>query len=250
MADWRWLATVAGGVGLASFGALYLLRRKGINSGSTFKRRNDPLSLYVTAHNVENPILAKLRKISVEHERGSMATSVEVGKVLITLCQLLNARKVLDIGVFTGCSAVSMALGLPDDGKVIACDVSEEYTSLGRPYWEEAGVADKIDLRIQPAVQTLQELLDNGEKETFDLVFIDADKVNYSTYYDMGIQLLRTGGLIIVDNALWSGRVADPTNQQESTVAIRALNETMKNDHRVNFTLLTVSDGIGIAQKL
>ena len=220
------------------------------NKESEFKRRNDPLSLYVTEHNVENPTLTKLRKLSVEHERGSMTTSVEVGNLLTTLCRSLKACKVLDIGVFTGCSAVSLALGLPDDGKVIACDVSEEYTSLGRPYWEEAGVADKIDLRIQPAVQTLQELLDNGEKETFDLVFIDADKVNYSTYYDMGIQLLRTGGLIVVDNALWAGKVAIASDLEEGTVAIRELNKTMKNDRRVAFTLLSVSDGIGIAQKL
>lgn len=254
--NWKWIAAVASaGVGVASFGALYFMKRFGYQSyqkdyPDTFKRLDDPLSLYVTDQNLENSTLAKLRQLSVKHEEGEMTTSVEVGNLLTILCKTLNARKVIDVGAFTGCSAFSMALGLPDDGKVIACDVSEEFTSIAKPYWEEGGVTDKIDLRLQPATQTLQELLDNGEKNTFDLIFIDADKQNYGRYYEMGLQLLRTGGLIVVDNALWGGMVADQTDQREKTMSIRELNRKMKGDKRIKYALLYMSDGVGLALKL
>jgi predicted O-methyltransferase YrrM len=178
-----------------------------------------------------------------------MTTGLDVGNLLTLLTRALGARKVLDVGVFTGCSAFSMALSLPEEGRVIACDVSEEYTSIGKPYWEEGGVAGKIDLHIQPATKTLQELIDNGESGTFDLIFIDADKPNYPNYYEMGVELLRKGGLVVVDNALWSGHVADASHQDESTATIRAINSRMKTDARVDYVLLNVSDGIGMACK-
>ena len=143
-----------------------------------------------------------------------------------------------------------MALGLAEGGKVLACDISEEFTSLGRPYWVEGGVADKIDLRLQPAVKTLRELLDQGEAGSFDLVFIDADKQHYGDYFDLAMQLLRIGGLVVVDNALWHGKVADPAEQDLDTCAIRSLNTAMASSARVDFVLLNLADGIGIGQKM
>ena len=179
-----------------------------------------------------------------------MTSDIETGKLLTLLCRTVSAKKVLDIGVFMGCSAFSLALGVSEGGKVIACDVSEDYASLGRPFWEQGGVAGKIDLRIQDASKTLQELIDGGEGETFDMMFIDADKVNYPKYYEFGLQLLRTGGLLVVDNAIWGKRIIDDSLTDEDTVSIRKINDIMKNDRRVDFLLLNVSDGIGIAQKL
>ena len=179
-----------------------------------------------------------------------MTTAVEVGKLLTILTRALNAKKIIDIGVFTGCSAFAMALGLPEGCQVVACDISEEFTSLGKPYWADGGVLDKIDLRLQPATKTLQQLIDGGETDTYDLIFIDADKANYLRYYELGLQLLRTGGLIVVDNALWYGRVANPQIQDPDTTGIRRLNDTMKRDTQVEFVLLNIADGIGIAQKL
>ena len=210
----------------------------------------DPRSLYVNDQNTETDVLSRLRSLSVKHSSGSMTTGLDVGKLLTTLTRSLAARKVIDVGVFTGCSAYSMALALPEGGKVIACDVSDEYASIGKPFWEEGGVAGKIDLRIQPATKTLQGLIDDGESGTFDLIFIDADKANYSRYYEMGLELLRKGGLVVVDNALWSGKVADPACQDTSTLGIRELNSRMKTDTRVDYVLLDVSDGIAIACKL
>lgn len=218
--------------------------------GKSYETQLQPLSAYVTRHNTENAVLSQLRALSLEHQYGEMTSPVEVGKLLTILVKSLNSKKVIDIGVFTGCSAFAMALGLPDGCQVVACDISDEYTSLGKPYWEEGGVSDKIDLRLQPATKTLQELIDGGESGTYDLLFIDADKPNYGKYYELGLQLLRTGGLVVVDNALWDGRVANPQVQDPNTTAIRKLNETMKRDTRVEFVLLKIADGIAIAQKL
>ena len=254
--NWKWM--LLGGV--ASAGCLYLSYRLGryhsLKKAATVYAQlksysvNTPLNSYVLSHNLEDDVLSRLRAMSVQHKWGEMTTSVDVGKLLTILCRAVNARRVLDVGVFTGCSAFAMALGLPDDGKIIACDISEEYTSLGKPYWVEGGVADKIDLRLKPAVETLQELLDAGEAESFDLMFIDADKANYVNYFRLGLQLLRPGGLILVDNAIWRGKVADPEIQDETTIAIRKMNEAMKNEKQVDFVLLNVCDGIGIGQKI
>ena len=259
MADWKMLGLGAAAASLVAAGCLYVGYQIGksksqvlaaLPKGKSYKTASDPLTTYVTSHNTENAVLRQLREFSIGHSRGRMTTSTEVGNLLTILVRSLNARKVLDIGVFTGCSSFALALGLPQGCKVIACDVSKEYTDLGRPYWEEGGVSDKIDLRLQPATKTLQELIDSGEAGTFDMVFIDADKPSYKTYFLMSVELLRTGGLIVVDNALWSGRVADPKIQDSATTGVRGINEAMKNDTRVDFVLLNIDDGMGIGQKL
>lgn len=210
---------------------------------------SDPLTVYVCEHNQENPVLARLRQFSVQHQRGMMTSPVEVGKLLTLLTKTLGARKVIDVGVFLGCSAFAMALGIPDDCTVIACDVNKEFTSLGQPYWEEGGVSHKIDLRLQSAVTTLQELLDAGEGGTYDLMFVDADKDNYPNYFEFAMKLLRPGGMIVIDNALWSGKVADPSAQDTDTVGIRKVNELMKSDPRVESVLLNIADGIAIGRR-
>ena len=248
--DWKLFAAIAGGVGIASLGAFYLGRRSARKGTWKSHSLSDPLTKYLNSHNIEDGTLSQLRAISVSHRHGLMTTGVETGKLLTILCRALNARKTLDIGVFTGCSSVAMALALPEDGKVISCDVNDEYASLGKPYWKQAGVANKIDLCLKPATETLQELIDNGESATFDIIFIDADKENYINYFELGIQLLRQGGLIVVDNALWEGSVADVSDQRDSTSSIRRMNDVMLKDSRIDFALLPVSDGIGIGQKL
>lgn len=257
--DWKWKVLIGAGAA-AGFGCLYLgyrywrsqslFRQAGQSLRGKSYEKSDPLTVYVAGHNTENAVLSQLRTLSVGHQKGIMTSPVEVGKLLTILTRALNARKAIDVGVFTGCSAFAMALALPDGCKVVACDVSEEYTTLGKPYWVSGGVADKIDLRIQPAAKTLQELLDNGEEGTYDLVFIDADKPSYQQYCELGLKLLRPGGLIVIDNALWSGRVVDPKIQDANTTAVRGLNESLKNDTRVDFLLLNLADGIGIVQKL
>lgn len=256
--DWKWISAAAlGGAGFASLGFLLWSRRcktsKSTKPASYVGKSyelSDLLTLYIKDHNSDDKVLGELRNMSVAHKNGKMTTCVEVGKVLTFYCRALNARKAIDVGVFTGCSAFSLALGLQEGGKVVACDISEEYTSLGKPFWERGGVSGKIDLRIGKAVETLQELLDNGEAGSFDIMFIDADKLNYCEYYKLGVELLRKGGVIVVDNALWSGMVANPAKLDEYTIAIRSLNEQMKEDPRVDYVLLNFADGVGIAQKL
>lgn len=216
--------------------------------GKTYEL-SDPLTLYIRKHNHENPALARLREFSISHPDGTMTSPVEVGNLLTMLAKTLGARKVIDVGVYMGCSAFALALGIPDDCKVIACDVNAEFTSLGQPYWKEGGVSHKIDLRLQPATTTLQELVDAGEEGTYDLIFVDADKENYSNYFRYAMLLLRPGGLIVVDNALWKGKVADPKVQDSTTEAIRKLNELMSADPRVESVLLNVADGIAIGRK-
>jgi caffeoyl-CoA O-methyltransferase len=163
--------------------------------------------------------------------------------------RLLGARMTLEVGVFTGYSSISVALALPAGGKIIACDVSEEWTSIARRYWVEAGVADKIDLRLRPAVETLDTLLAEGRAGSFDFAFIDADKSNYLNYYERCLELLRPGGLIAVDNVLWHGSVIDPAKQDEDTLAIRKFNLLVSEDERVWVSLLPLSDGLTLAMK-
>jgi caffeoyl-CoA O-methyltransferase len=153
------------------------------------------------------------------------------------------------VGVFTGYSALWVALVLPDDGQIIACDVSEDYTAVARRYWKEAGVDKKIDLRLRPALETLDELLKSGQAGTFDFAFIDADKTGYENYYERALQLIRTGGLIAVDNTIWSGRVANPAEQDADTVALRKFNKKLSSDERVTLVMLTVGDGLTLALK-
>jgi predicted O-methyltransferase YrrM len=197
----------------------------------------------------EPEILQKLRQETASHPAGIMQISPEQGQFLALLIQLIGAKKTLEVGVFTGYSSTAVALALPADGKIIACDVSEEFTAIARRYWQLAGVADKIDLRLAPALETLDHLLATGQAETFDFAFIDADKENYDGYYELALQLVRPGGLIAIDNVLWSGRVADPQIQDENTQVIRALNKKLHHDLRVTLSLVPIADGLTLAIK-
>jgi caffeoyl-CoA O-methyltransferase len=178
-----------------------------------------------------------------------MQISPDQGQFMALLVQMLGARRTIEIGVFTGYSALSVALALPPEGRVIACDVNEEWTSIGRKHWQKAGVAGKIDLRLAPALETLDKLLAAGEG-SYDFAFIDADKGNYLAYYERCLKLVRRGGLIAIDNTLWSGKVADPAVTEGDTVAIRAFNDALHADKRVALSLLPVGDGLTLALKL
>ena len=218
-------------------------------SKKSYLEKESPLVNYLNAHNCEDPILARLRKETLKLPRAICMTTVEIGNLLMVLCRASNAKKAIDVGVFTGCSAYAMAVGLPPNGRVVACDINMDAIKIGQPYWREGGVEDKIDVRIQPATQTLQELIDGGEGETFDIMFIDADKANYPKYYELGLQLLRTGGLFVVDNALWRGKVVVDSVDDEYTKGVRKINRMMADDERVDFVLLNIIDGVGIAVK-
>ncbi|WP_392480393.1 class I SAM-dependent methyltransferase [Nostoc sp. C110] len=211
---------------------------------------DDQLYNYLLSVSLREPeILLKLRQETANHPRSTMQISPEQGQFMRLLVQLIGAKKTLEVGVFTGYSSLSVALALPDDGKIIAADVSEEFTAIARRYWQEAGVAHKIDLRLAPGLETLDQLLATGQADTFDFAFIDADKENYDGYYERSLQLLRPGGLIAIDNVLWSGQVADPENQDESTQSIRALNEKLHHDERVTLSLVPIADGLTLAIK-
>jgi caffeoyl-CoA O-methyltransferase len=197
----------------------------------------------------EPELLRELRAETAHHPEGVMQIAPDQGQLMQMLVRLLGARRTLEVGVFTGYSSLSVALALPDDGKIIACDVSEEFTAIARRYWARAGVAHKIDLRLAPALETLDGLLAEGQAGTFDFAFIDADKENYDGYYERALQLVRLGGLIAIDNVLWHGKVIDPQAQDEDTRAIRALNEKLCDDDRILLSLLSISDGLTLALK-
>ncbi|MEM6869484.1 MAG: class I SAM-dependent methyltransferase [Cyanobacteria bacterium P01_C01_bin.121] len=197
----------------------------------------------------ETDVQAELRATTAEHRQARMQISPEQGQFMALLVQLMGAKKTLDIGVFTGYSALAVALALPDDGRIVACDVNEKDCAIALSYWQKANVVHKIDLRIAPALDTLDALIANGESGTFDFSFIDADKSNYDTYYEKSLQLIRPGGLIAIDNTLWYGRVADPDVQDKRTQRIRALNEKVRDDKRVTMSLLPVGDGLLLAVK-
>ena len=205
---------------------------------------------YLLSVSVREPEIARrLREETQQLKNAQMQIGPDQGQFMQLLVQLLRARKTLEVGVFTGYSALWVAMGLPDDGRMIACDISEEYTSVAKRYWKQAGVDQKIDLRLRSARDTLDELVKTGEAGTFDFAFIDADKTNYENYYERALQLLRVGGLIAIDNTIWSGRVADPKEQDADTVAIRRLNEKVFRDERVTLSMLTVGDGLTLAMK-
>jgi caffeoyl-CoA O-methyltransferase len=197
----------------------------------------------------EQDILRQLREETANHPQARMQIAPEQGQFMALLIQLLGATKTLEIGVFTGYSSLCVALALPPNGKIVACDVSEEFTAVARRYWESAGVADKIDLRLAPALETLDQLLATGQAGTFDFAFIDADKGNYERYYERSLQLIRPGGLIVIDNVLWSGRVADAQVQDGNTKAIRAFNTKLHHDERVILSLVPIADGLTLALK-
>lgn len=179
-----------------------------------------------------------------------MQVSPEQAAFMSLLCRLMGARNTLEVGTFTGYSALAVAEVLPDEGRIVACDLSKEWTDIGRKHWEQAGVEHKIDLRLAPASETLSQLIAEGQQSTYDFAFIDADKANYDDYYEKCLVLLRTGGLVAVDNVLWGGRTADASVTDSDTVAIRALNKKIADDERVFSTMLPVGDGLTLAQKI
>ena len=197
----------------------------------------------------EAEILTKLRAETAQHPMNVMQISPDQGQLIGLLIQLLGAKKTLDVGVFTGYSSLVVALALPADGKIIACDIDINYTAIARRYWQEAGVADKIDLRIAPALETLDQLIEKGQAGSFDFAFIDADKRNYSNYYERALTLLRPGGLVAIDNVLWSGRVADLEDTDKQTIAIREFNQKLHQDKRVKISMIPVADGLTLALK-
>lgn len=199
----------------------------------------------------ETSALRELREITRETlSMYGMQISPEQGAFMALLCRVLNARFTLEVGTFTGYSALAVAQELPEGGKLVACDVSKEWTDIGRQYWVRAGVADKIDLRLAPASETLTNLLDEHGEGAFDFAFIDADKSNYDDYYELCLQLIRVGGLIAIDNVLWGGRTSDPTATDSATVALRELNAKVRQDKRVFATMVPIGDGLTLVQKL
>ncbi len=212
---------------------------------------SDSLSSYIQAISVqESEVLVKLREETAKLPGALMQIAPEQGQFMSLLVQLIGAKKTLDIGVFTGYSSLVVALALPEDGKIVACDVDEHCTAIAYRYWQEAGVSQKIDLHLAPALETLDKLIAQGQINSFDFAFIDADKRNYDNYYEKCLQLIRPGGLIAIDNVLWSGRVADSHYSDKRTMAIREFNQKLHQDPRVKISLVTIADGLTLALKL
>jgi caffeoyl-CoA O-methyltransferase len=197
----------------------------------------------------EHDLLLQLREETAADPHARMQISPEQGQFMALLLKLIDARTCLEVGVFTGYSSLATAMAIPDDGRIVACDIDEHWTSIARRYWRMAGVEHKVDLRLGPAIETLQSLIAEGREGSFDFAFIDADKENYVAYYERALRLLRSGGLLMFDNTLWSGRVDDPENAERSTVAIRHFNEHLHRDGRVDLSLLPVGDGLTLARK-
>jgi len=197
----------------------------------------------------EPEVMRTLRRVTESHVHAAMQISPEQGQLMDLLVRLTGARRCLEIGVFTGYSTLAVALALPEDGQVTACDVNEEWTRTAVEFWEEAGVRHKIDLHLAPAQDTLRELLAAGRSGSFDFAFIDADKLNYWSYFESCLELVRRGGLVVVDNTLWGGALIDPEKQDEDTVAIRDFNRRLHRDQRVDISLLPIGDGVTLARR-
>jgi predicted O-methyltransferase YrrM len=211
---------------------------------------NETLYDYLLSVSLREPeVLKELREEAAAHPFGGMQIAPEQGQFMALLVELIGARNVLEVGVFTGYSSTRLALALPPEGRITACDISEEFTTAARRHWARAGVADKIELRLGPALETLDGLIAEGRAGAYDLAFIDADKHNYDGYYERALSLLRSGGLVLIDNVLWSGRVADPAANDADTAAIRALNEKIHADPRVSVSLLPIADGLTLVLK-
>lgn len=211
---------------------------------------DDRLHAYLLAVGVREPeVLARLRAETARLPMARMQISPEQGQFMALLVKLTGARRCLEVGTFTGYSALACALALPPDGQLVAMDVSAEWTAIARRYWEEAGVAGRIQLRLGPAAETLAELAAGPGAGSYDFMFVDADKTGYARYLELGLELLRPGGLMAFDNVLWSGRVADPADQDEDTVALRDLNERLRRDGRVDIALVPIGDGLTLARK-
>jgi predicted O-methyltransferase YrrM len=208
------------------------------------------LHRYLIEHSVREPtILARLRQVTAQLPEANMQIAPEQGQFMQLLVRLIGARRCLEIGTFTGYSTLAMALVLPGDGVVVACDVSVEWTRVARQFWREAGVDALIDLRLAPALDTLEALLEEGQGSTFDFAFIDADKSNYTAYYERALELVRPGGLIAIDNTLWGGAVADPHAHDSQTSAIRAFNDLVHRDERVDVSLVPIGDGLTLVRR-
>ena len=204
---------------------------------------------YVFAHGArEHAAQAALREATRNHPHAGMQIGADQAQLMALLVKLLGARRTIEIGTFTGYSALAVALALPDDGRVLACDISDEYTRIGRPFWRQAGVEHKIELVLAPALGTLDARLAAGQAGRYDFAFIDADKSNYDAYYERCLALVRSGGLIAFDNMLWGGAVARPATSAD-TAALQALNAKLQRDERVDHALLTVGDGLTLARK-
>lgn len=211
---------------------------------------DDELISYLRSVSLREPeVMARLRAETAPLPKARMQITPEQGQFMGLLVRLLGARKAIEIGVFTGYSALAVARALPEDGRVIACDVSEEWTAIARRYWREAGVEHKIDLRLKPALETIEELIAAGGAGTFDFAFIDADKANYRNYFEGALKLLRRGGLIAVDNVLWSRRVLNQKDPDADTRAIQNFNRDIAADDRVDLCLLPIGDGLTLALK-
>jgi predicted O-methyltransferase YrrM len=205
---------------------------------------------YVLANSLrEPPLLARLREETAALPMSKMQIGPDQGQLMRLLVELIGAQRAVEVGTFTGYSSLSVALALPADGKLVACDISEEYTAIARRYWAEAGIAERIDLRLGPALETLDGLIADGGTGAYDFAFIDADKTNYDGYYERCLTLLRPGGLMAIDNVLWSGAVTDAADRTPDTLAIRALNAKVHKDERVSISLVTVGDGLMLARK-
>lgn len=210
----------------------------------------DPLHDYLLRVSLREPaVLRRLREFTQRRPRGNMQVSPEQGQFMALLVQMIGAKRAIEVGTFTGYSAACVALALPERGKLICCDVSEEYTAIARKFWREAGVEKKIDLRLAPAKKTLDGLLREGQAGKFDFAFIDADKENYRAYYERVLKLLRPGGVVAIDNVLWGGSVLDDADQSVDTKAIRAFNKKLKTDKRVSLSLVPIGDGLTLARK-
>jgi caffeoyl-CoA O-methyltransferase len=208
------------------------------------------LADYIRSVTLREPdVLKRLREETAKLPNAIMQICPEQGQFMGLLMQLLGAQRTLEVGVFTGYSSTVVALALPEDGKIIACDISPDYTAIARRYWREAGVEHKVELRLAPAIETLDALLAEGQSGSFDFAFIDADKENYGGYYERALKLLRPGGVIAVDNVLWHGKVLDGSVQDADTRAIRALNEKLHGDERVTVSMLPIGDGLTLACK-
>ncbi len=211
---------------------------------------NDALYEYLLKVSLrDTEVLKSLREETNQLEMGIMQISADQGQFMALLVKLLNARRIVEVGTFTGYSSLVMAQALPGDGQIIACDISEEWTRVAKRYWKQAGVDHKIDLRLAPALTTLDKLLADGQSESFDFAFIDADKTGQQLYYERCLMLIRSGGLIAIDNVLWGGNVVNPEDQSEDTRAIREFNEFILNDDRVDISLVPVGDGLTLARK-
>eukprot|EP00163_Fabomonas_tropica_P018294 TRINITY_DN3256_c0_g1_i2.p1 TRINITY_DN3256_c0_g1~~TRINITY_DN3256_c0_g1_i2.p1 ORF type:complete len:251 (-),score=49.33 TRINITY_DN3256_c0_g1_i2:222-887(-) len=220
-------------------------------SFKSFNDKSNPVLNYLVAHSLrENEHQKGLRETTLQHPDRLMMGAPEEAQFLAMVCNLIGAKTAVEVGVFTGYTTLTLAQTLPKDGKIYALDISEEYTNIGKPFWQAAGVGDRVDLRLGPAIAGLDQLLADGLEGTVDFAFIDAVKTEYDAYYERCLKLLRPGGVIAVDNVLWSGRVADPQQNSEATVAIRALNDKIHSDTRVEVSMLPLSDGVYLCRKL